>query len=75
MRSTWPVGALGAIVDDAGVSSSYFIRLVRLSSLAPGITKAIVEGRHPPELTARQLMSDTRFPLDWDEQRTALGFA
>jgi hypothetical protein len=66
---------IGAIADDAGVSSSYFTRLVRLSFLAPDITKAIVEGRHPPELTARRLIGDTRLPLDWGEQRTALGFA
>ncbi len=67
---------LGAIAADATLSSSYFTRLVRLSFLAPDITKAIVEGRHPPELTARRLMRDTRqIPVLWDDQRRALGFA
>ena len=61
--------------DEAGVSSSHFTRLVRLSLLAPAITKAIIEGRHPPELTARRLMRDILFPLEWGEHRSALGFA
>ena len=32
-------------------------------------------GRQPVGLTARKLMADTRLPLEWSEQRTALGFA
>ncbi len=56
------------------VGDSYISRLFRLTLLAPDITKAILEGRHPPELTGTQLMRDTRFPLDWEEQRRALGF-
>ena len=56
------------------VESSYFTRIVRLTFLAPDITKAILDGRHPPGLTASCLMRDTRFSLDWKEQRKALGF-
>ena len=67
--------ALGGIADEAGVSSSHFTRLVRLSFLAPDITKAIVEGRQPPGLTARRLMRDIILPLEWGEQRTALGLS
>jgi DNA invertase Pin-like site-specific DNA recombinase len=54
---------------------SYATRLFRLTLLAPDIISAILGGRHPPELTARKLMDDTRLPLDWDEQRRSLGFA
>ena len=54
---------------------SYATRLFRLTLLAPDITSAILGGRHPPELTARKLMDDTRLPLDWSEQRRSLGFA
>jgi site-specific DNA recombinase len=43
--------------------------------LAPDIVSAILNGRHPPELTARRLMDDTRLLLDWNEQRRCLGFA
>ena len=66
---------LGGIANEAGVSRSHFTRVVRLSFLAPDITKAIVEGRHPPGLTARRLMREILLPLEWGEQRTALGFS
>lgn len=55
--------------------ASYATRLFRLTLLAPNIVGAILNGNQPPELTARKLMDDTRLPLDWNEQRRALGFA
>ena len=54
---------------------SYDTRLLRLTFLAPDITARILAGRQPPDLTARKLMADTRLPLDWNEQRSQLGFA
>jgi site-specific DNA recombinase len=54
---------------------SYATRLFRLTLLAPDIVSAILSGKHPPDLTARKLMDDTRLPLDWNEQRRSLGFA
>jgi DNA invertase Pin-like site-specific DNA recombinase len=58
-----------------GVSPSYFTRLVRLSYLAPDITRAILDGRQPRDLTADKLLAHSRLPLGWHEQRAALGFA
>ena len=49
-------------------------KLVALSCLAPDIVTAIVEGRQPKHLTAKQLMSGP-LPLSWTEQRRELGFA
>ena len=63
------------IAKAEGVVPSYATRLFRLTVLAPDIVSAILSGRHPPELTARRLMDDTRLPLDWNEQRRCLGFA
>ena len=63
------------IAEIEGVVPSYATRLFRLTVLAPDIVSAILNGRHPPELTARRLMDDTRLPLDWNEQRRCLGFA
>jgi site-specific DNA recombinase len=57
------------------VEGFYLTRLIRLTFLAPDITKAILEGRHPAELTGARLIRDTRFPFDWKEQRSILGFA
>jgi site-specific DNA recombinase len=63
------------IAKAEGVVPSYATRLFRLTILAPDIVSAILSGRHPPELTARRLMDDTRLPLNWNEQRRCLGFA
>ena len=39
------------------------MRLVRLSYLAPDITKAILDGRQPGDLTAEKLLEHSRLPL------------
>jgi hypothetical protein len=66
--------SLTAFVAGQGISQSYVTRLVRLAWLAPDIAEAILEGRQPAGLIASQLMRDTRIPIDWNEQRQALGF-
>jgi len=66
---------LDEIAKSEDMVPSYATRLFRLTILAPDIVSAILGGRHPPELTARKLMDDTRLPLDWNEQRRSLGFA
>jgi len=48
-------------------------RILPLAFLAPDIVEAILDGRHPVELTAAKLKR-TRVPLDWDEQRRVFGF-
>ncbi len=50
-----------------GVSSSYFTRMLRVSFLAPGTTRAILQGRQPVGLTASMLIADIRAPIDWQE--------
>ncbi len=62
------------MAEAAGLSSSYFTRMLRLSFLAPDITQAILHGRQPAELNAHKMMADTRAPIDWHEQRAGLGF-
>ncbi len=58
------------------LTSSYFTRVLRLAYLAPDITRAILEGRHPRDLTAQKLLAHSRrLPLTWPEQRRTLGFA
>jgi site-specific DNA recombinase len=63
-----------ALAKREGVSPSYFTRLVRLSYLAPDITQAILDGRQPRDLTADKLLTHSRLPLAWHEQRTVHGF-
>jgi site-specific DNA recombinase len=66
---------LEEIAKSEDIVPSYATRLFRLTLLAPDIISAILSGKHPPELTARKLLDDTRLPLDWNEQRRGLGFA
>ena len=50
-------------------------RVARFAFLAPDIVAAILEGRQPPSLAARQLARMPELPLDWAEQRRILGLA
>jgi hypothetical protein len=45
------------------LTGSYATRLLRLTFLAPDLVRDILDGRHPPTLTANNLMADTRLPL------------
>jgi site-specific DNA recombinase len=66
---------LETIAHEEKITASYATRLMRLAFLAPDIVAAILAGKQPPGLTANRLMADTRLPLDWRDQRAALGFA
>ena len=57
------------------LSPSYVAMLLRLTFLAPDITRAILEGRQPSGFTAQQLVTHAALPLAWPDQRQALGFA
>lgn len=52
---------------------TYIGQLIRLTTLAPDIIMAIIEGRQPKLLTLRRLLRE-RFPYSWEEQRRKLGF-
>jgi DNA invertase Pin-like site-specific DNA recombinase len=70
------VAGLGELAVQEGVSGSYATRVIRLAFLAPDVLAAIVEGRQPADLTAARLLQECRrgLPLDWQQQRAALGF-
>jgi len=72
-------GSPGARIADVAMreklSPSYVALLLRLTFLAPDITRAILEGRQPGGFTAQKLVSHAALPLAWPEQRQALGFA
>jgi site-specific DNA recombinase len=63
------------LAGEAGVSPSYFTRVLRLSFLAPEIVKAIMDDRHPAELTAKRLSLHIRLPSGWPDQIALLGIA
>ena len=65
--------------DGANSASPYgkkhIARLARFAWLAPDIVAAILEGRAPRSLTARQLLRAPEVPLAWTDQRRMFGFA
>ncbi len=56
------------------LASSDLTRFLPLAFLAPDITTAILDGRHPPSLTVTRLRSLSPVPADWTVQRQVLGF-
>ena len=66
---------LHAIASQEHVTPGYVSRLLRLPSSAPDIITAIVNGKNPPQLTAKKLMRlALEIPVDWVAQRELLGF-
>jgi site-specific DNA recombinase len=64
-----------AIASQERLTIGYLSRLLRLPSLAPDIVTAIINGKHPPQLSAKRLMRlALKLPTDWAEQRKLLGF-
>jgi hypothetical protein len=64
-----------AIASQERLTIGYLSRLLRLPSLAPDIVTAIINGKHPPELSAKRLVRlALKLPTDWAEQRKLLGF-
>ncbi|ANK81840.1 MAG: hypothetical protein TEF_14315 [Rhizobiales bacterium NRL2] len=75
MLATGESGSLQELSSKAGIDRSEIGRVLQLAYLAPDITEAILDGRQPSELTAHRLKRMAGLPLDWTEQRKALGFA
>ena len=66
---------LHAIASQEHITPGYVSRLLRLPSLAPDIITTIINGRNPPQLTAKKLMRlALEIPVDWTAQRNLLGF-
>jgi hypothetical protein len=64
----------GDIAESEALCRTYVSRVLCLAFLAPEITKAFLEGRHPPELTAKGLTrSAFQVPLLWAQQHAFLG--
>jgi hypothetical protein len=64
--------SMSQLAAEAGVTRSYFTRILRLSFLSPEIVTAILRDRHPIELNAKKLANETVIPIAWDEQRALL---
>ena len=64
------------VAREKHVSAAYIYSVLRLTSLAPDVVTAIVNGRNPPQLTAKKLMRlSPHLPINWTKQRQLLGFS
>lgn len=62
-------GGLSDIARAERLGRTYVTSFIYLAFLAPDITKAILEGRHPTELTAKRLISlAPKMALLWADQ-------
>lgn len=53
----------------------HLLRLARVAWLAPNIISAILDGKQPVQLTARHLLRCSEIPMEWQQQRSFLGFS
>lgn len=66
------VASMSAIATREGVTQRYVAHLIKLAFLSPDIMIAIIRGEVPADVSLDR--SKKGFPLDWAEQRKALGF-
>ncbi len=66
--------SISQLANQTGTNASDISRILPLAFLAPDITRGILEGNQPPELTARFLKRIPDLPLNWEKQRERLGF-
>ena len=68
--------SMGELAREAGVTPSYFTRVLRVGFLSPTLVRAVLDGRQPRGLFARRLIQELPgLPKDWAWQESALGFA
>ena len=66
------VASINELAEQQGVDPSLIGRTLRLATLAPDITEAILAGQEPYGLSIRQLTKG--LPTNWLEQRESYGF-
>ena len=69
------IATMAEIASRHKVSDSYVKKIMPLAFLAPDIVEAIMAGKQPVHLTTQMLIRQIDIPLDWQEQRRALGFS
>ena len=65
---------ISGIARETGRCRGRLNELLRLACLSPDIVRAILEGRQPIGLSNTTLLT-TPLPLDWQEQKSMLGFS
>ena len=66
------IGNIAELARKLEIDASFLTRILRLSTLAPDIIEAILNGEEPDGLSLSKLVKP--FPEDWEEQRVIFGF-
>ena len=67
------VSSIEDLAGHEGIPASEISRTLQLAFLAPDITKSILVGIQPTDLTAQSLKRLGKLPASWQEQRRLLG--
>jgi len=67
------VSSIAGLADELAVHRADISRILPLAFLSPAMTVAILAGRQPADLTARNLARLVDIPPDWRDQPEALG--
>jgi len=65
-------GSISDLARKLEIDNSYLKRILTLSTLAPEIIEAILNGEEPDGLSLNRLLKP--FPESWEEQRVMFGF-
>jgi hypothetical protein len=65
--------SISELARNLEVDGSYMTRILKLTTLAPDIVEAIINGEEPDGLSLAKLIR--AFPEEWSEQRSLLGFS
>ena len=64
--------SVGELARHLDIDNSYVVRILKLTTLAPDIIEAILNGEEPSGLSLARLIRT--FPMDWERQRVHFGF-
>ncbi|NNF77261.1 MAG: recombinase family protein, partial [Rhizobiales bacterium] len=72
LLTTGEATSIDSLAEFDGIPASEISRILPLAFLAPDITKAILTGKQPVDLTAKRLKRIGKLPASWSEQRQLL---
>ena len=72
MIESGAVGSVSELARHLDMDNSYMVRILKLTTLAPDIIEAILNGEEPSGLSLARLIRT--FPMDWERQRVHFGF-
>jgi hypothetical protein len=72
MLENGQASSINELAEIEKINASYISRILRLTSLAPDIVTAILNGRQPRTLQLADMLEDV--PTEWEKQREGLFF-